>query len=205
MRIFSRTKPAGISIETHDHPVLGKITYHHNSSRRTTRLKVEPFTGIQVHLGKGQSPTSAKKIFQDHRQWIKTALKRNQVIEMKSRAFFQDLHILDRSEVKTLLHGKLDQLASTYDFQYNKLTIRDQHTRWGSCSATNNISLNQKLQFLPEELQDYILLHELAHTRQKNHGPQFWKILFDIFGKAETVSRRRRLRDFEYLFYPPPG
>jgi predicted metal-dependent hydrolase len=67
--------------------------------------------------------------------------------------------------------------------------VRNQKTRWGSCSARNNINLNINLAHLPVELMDYIILHELAHTRITNHGPQFWKLLGDYIQHPREHDR----------------
>jgi predicted metal-dependent hydrolase len=70
------------------------------------------------------------------------------------------------------------------------VTIRNQKTRWGSCSAKNNLSLNIKLALLPDELRDLILVHELVHTRIKNHGPDFWRELKSIYPDARKLDRQ---------------
>lgn len=82
-----------------------------------------------------------------------------------------------RFEATNLLPEKLNKLASKYSFSYNKVTIRNNKRNWGSCSSINNISLNLQLMKLPDELINYILLHELVHTEIKNHGPKFWEKL----------------------------
>ena len=68
----------------------------------------------------------------------------------------------------------LDKVAKTYHFDYGRVTIRGQKTRWGSCSSKGNISLNYKLLFFPEGTARYVLIHELCHTRELNHSKQFW-------------------------------
>ncbi|MBL7226120.1 MAG: M48 family metallopeptidase, partial [Desulfobacteraceae bacterium] len=65
-------------------------------------------------------------------------------------------------------------LANKHGLKYNRVFVRNQKTRWGSCSSKNNISLNVKLVKLPEKLMDYIILHELVHTRVRNHGKEFY-------------------------------
>ena len=70
-------------------------------------------------------------------------------------------------------------------FSYNQLTVKNVHTRWGSCSAQNNINLNIHLMRLPEYLSDFVILHELCHTVHKNHGTQFHALLDKLVGGNE--------------------
>ena len=137
------------------------------------------------------------------RSWIRKALERAQITEQKSMEHHSLHDSISKAEIRHSLTTRLDELAHEHDFSYNKVSLRDQKSRWGSCSARNNISLNQKLYFLPDYLRDYVLVHELAHTRKKNHSSEFWDILFDIYGKLETRKMRRDLKAFDFLFYPP--
>jgi hypothetical protein len=82
-----------------------------------------------------------------------------------------------RYEAKKLLPLRLAELAVKHGFSYKSLTIRNNRRNWGSCSSRNTISLNLQMMKLPDELIDYILLHELVHTKIKNHGPEFWTAL----------------------------
>jgi predicted metal-dependent hydrolase len=82
-------------------------------------------------------------------------------------------------------------MAKIHNFKYNKVSIRNQKTKWGSCSAKNNISLNINLVRLPDELRDYVILHELVHTRFKNHSKEFWAELNKFVGDSSTNSSRK--------------
>ncbi|MCG6188688.1 M48 family metallopeptidase [Maribellus maritimus] len=96
-----------------------------------------------------------------------------------------------RFEAKRFLPERLRQLANIYKFNVNTITIRNNRRNWGSCSSRNNISLNLQMMKLPDELIDYILLHELVHTEIKNHGPEFWKKLNEITdGKARELAKQ---------------
>ncbi len=95
-----------------------------------------------------------------------------------------------RFEAKDYLPGRLALLADRFRLIYNKVTIRNTRSRWGSCSHQNNISLSLHLMRLPDHLIDYVLLHELAHTKEKNHGPGFWQLLDTLTdGKARALDR----------------
>lgn len=75
------------------------------------------------------------------------------------------------------LVARLDELAVIHGLEYGKVTVRQQRTRWGSCSHRKNISLNARLLLLPSEAADYVLLHELCHTMCLDHSPRFWALM----------------------------
>jgi predicted metal-dependent hydrolase len=95
-----------------------------------------------------------------------------------------------RKESLELLPDRVKELATKYGFTYNDLRIKKTTSRWGSCSSKNNINLSIYLMKLPDELIDYIILHELTHTIHKNHGPNFWNHLNRITGNAKSMSAR---------------
>jgi len=91
---------------------------------------------------------------------------------------------------KFYLRPQLDFFSRKYALDYNKVTIRGQKTRWGSCSSQKNISLNYKLLFIEKDLADYVLLHELAHTRHLNHSADFWGLLKTLRADCQQLDRR---------------
>ena len=96
-----------------------------------------------------------------------------------------------RVEAKETLPQRTQELAAKHGFAYNKVSIRNTVTRWGSCSYQNNISFSLHLLRLPIELQDYVILHELAHTKEKNHQAPFWKLLDSVMeGKSKTLDKQ---------------
>ncbi len=97
-----------------------------------------------------------------------------------------------RLEAKAFLPNRVAYFARKFGFTYNKVVIKNTSTRWGSCSATNNINLNLHLMRLPEVLRDYVILHELAHTVEKNHGPRFWALLNRISGNARGLDQQMK-------------
>lgn len=82
-----------------------------------------------------------------------------------------------RAQAEQLLPQRLAALARTHDFSYARVSIKRLKSRWGSCDQNRNISLNLFLMQLPWEYIDYVLLHELMHTRIMRHGPDFWRAM----------------------------
>jgi hypothetical protein len=109
------------------------------------------------------------------------------------------LPTIEKAEARKILETKLAELAQLHNFQYNRVSIRNQRTRWGSCSSKNNISLNMKLLHLPEQLIDYILLHELVHTRVKNHSKDFWNELETVVPNARIMDNK--LKEYQYCLF----
>tara|TARA_B110000305_G_scaffold164141_1_gene181524 strand:- start:1449 stop:2159 length:711 start_codon:yes stop_codon:yes gene_type:complete len=82
-----------------------------------------------------------------------------------------------RKEAKEYLPKRVKALAIDHDFNYQKLTIKNTKSRWGSCSFDNNINLSLHLMRISNELIDYVILHELVHTKVKNHSSKYWETL----------------------------
>lgn len=90
---------------------------------------------------------------------------------------------------KTELPNFLDLLSQQTNLKYNSVVIRNQKSRWGSCSSNKTISLNQKLLFLPYDYAKYILIHELCHTKHMNHSEKFWKLV----EKYDSEYKRKKI------------
>lgn len=95
-----------------------------------------------------------------------------------------------RKEAQKMLPVRVNELAIKHSFSYNNLRIKRTTSRWGSCSSKNNINLSIYLMKLPDDLIDYIILHELTHTVHKNHGPNFWNHLQKVTGNAKNLAVR---------------
>jgi predicted metal-dependent hydrolase len=104
-----------------------------------------------------------------------------------------------RFEAKEYLPQRLDYFARKFGFSYNKVFVKNTRTRWGSCSHVNNVNLSLHLMRLPEHLCDYVILHELAHTVEKNHGPRFWALLNQISGDARGLDNE--LKNFKIAIF----
>jgi predicted metal-dependent hydrolase len=94
-----------------------------------------------------------------------------------------------KQEAMTLLPQRLDVLAKRYGYQYNSVRVRKLTSRWGSCSSTKNITLSYFLMQLPWKFIDYVLLHELIHTKYLHHGADFWSAFKSALPDARGLQK----------------
>jgi predicted metal-dependent hydrolase len=106
-----------------------------------------------------------------------------------------------RNQAESLLPQRLKTLSEERDLPYNSVSIKRLKGRWGSCDQHKNIVLNLFLLQLPWDLIDYVLLHELAHTKVLRHGPDFWHLMEQIL--PDVKQRRKRLRGHQPVVNSP--
>ena len=177
-----------------EHPEVGTVKYIGNNRAKRIIISIKP-EYVRVVIPKRQSFKNAQKFVESRLDWIKTN-KQNMNLQLEKK---RNLPEIDRKVARKILCRRIAELAQKHNFQYNKVSIRNQKTRWGSCSSKNNINLNQNLLNLPQSLIDYVLLHELVHTRVKNHSKDFWDELETVVPNARQVDRR--LKDYQYCLF----
>ncbi len=97
-------------------------------------------------------------------------------------------YIKHKEEARILICKQLDTFSKIYRFSYNKVSIRNQKTCWGSCTGKRNLNFNYKILFLSEELRNYIIVHELCHLKEMNHSPKFWELV------AQEIPNYKEIR-----------
>lgn len=168
---------------------IGRVLFERSVRARRLNISIKPFRGVRVAMPRAASLQQAENFVQTKLAWIIKHLERMKLLEMQHRTASANAPAIDTDAARRKLHARLDVLAVRHGFTFNRLCIRNQKTRWGSCSAKNNINLNARLVLLPNRLIDYVLLHELLHTRIKNHGQGFWKELDRLTDDAKGLAR----------------
>ena len=175
---------------------VGTILIERSRRAKHLSLSVRPFKGARVAVPFGTSFASAVRFAQSKTGWIKKHLDKMALMEQEARALSKSKPINQATARKHLI-DRLNYLSKKHGFNYNRVFIKNQKTRWGSCSGKNNINLNINLVRLPNELIDYTILHELVHTRIKNHSRRFWDQMDKLLGDAKKLDRK--LREYRVL------
>lgn len=178
---------------------LGTVRIRRNPRARRISLRVVPSGEIILTLPWLASQREGLRFLESKREWIlRTRERQARRMETFARTTDPDLGEGDmdtyieqlRAEAKRVLPERLAELAEAYGFSYNRVFIKHNRSNWGSCSTRGNINLNLNLVRLPGLLQDYVMLHELTHLREMNHGPRFHAALEQV-----CADRFQRLRE----------
>ena len=144
--------------------------------RRARRyiLRVRPDGTLRVTIPRGGSRVEAIAFMARHLGWV--AKERERVREQRASVPPEREAELRRQAADQLI-PRLHELAAQHGLTVGRVSIRNQRSRWGSCSRNGAISLNYRLVLMPPGVADYVLIHELMHLQQQNHGTRFWRLV----------------------------
>jgi predicted metal-dependent hydrolase len=182
---------------TKTYPFLEKsqlVTFKSYPKSRSTRISIKSNLKILVTFPKYCSLKKAEEFFNSKIIWVQNSLlklEKQQLIKQKELERTKPNLSGEEFLSKNLyLISRCKELAEKHDFTVNKIFIRRQKTIWGSCSFNNNISLNGNLVFLSNDLIDYVILHELVHTKVKNHSNKFWVKLSEVLPNCRKLDKK---------------
>ena len=150
------------------------------SSRKTLAIEIRPDMRVIVRAPYQASGNYIEQFISDRADWIVEHLRK---LEQKNRQCNEALPVkkLSNDEIKKLADkactyspGRVAHFAPLVDVTYGRITIRNQRTRWGSCSSRGNLNFNCLLMLTPPEVIDYVVVHELCHRKEMNHSWRFW-------------------------------
>lgn len=153
----------------------GKMNYNLiRSRRRSISIEVDRKGMVTVRAPYRMPVRTIKSFIIQKQAWIEEHVKISE--EKASQVEPLTVELLDElfEEAKRDIPRRVQRFAGEMNVSYGRITIRNQKTRWGSCSAKGNLNFNCLLMLAPEEVRDYVVIHELAHRKQMNHSKQFW-------------------------------
>lgn len=168
-----------------DEPVLAFV--RHRRARRYI-LRLLDDGSLRVTLPRWGSKREALQFVEASRAWITGQVARRCA---RSRAAGAEVAALRQRAAEELPRELLD-LAAVHGITVGRVSVRNQRSRWGSCSRRGSITLNWRLLLVPDFVREYVLLHELMHRRELNHSPRFWRLVAPVCPRL--VEARRWLR-----------
>lgn len=167
------------------------------TDRKTIGLEVKPDGQVLARVPKHLADREIKRFIDSHKKWIieKVRLVGERQCKKKSMELqpLSELTSKERKAVKERITDRVQYYGEKMGVTYGRISVRDQKTRWGSCSAKGNLNFNYRLYYLPEDLLDYVVVHELAHRRHMNHSREFWQEVGTYF--PDYKECRKRLRE----------
>lgn len=187
-----------LKIQNDDREILLTVI---RSSRKSIGLEVRSGKDVLVRIPASLSDRELKNFVEKHREWIfnKTAQiqSRKDARNSTGAAPAENLSPEEIEKIKEKIGARVRYYSQMMGVTTGRITIRNQKTRWGSCSAKGNVNFNYQLYYLPEELLDYVVIHELAHRRHMNHSGEFWAEVEKYC--PEYRQRRKQLKSYELV------
>ncbi len=110
-------------------------------------------------------------------------------------------YLSNKEQARIVILARVDYWNQFYNFNYNRIAIRNQKRCWGSCTSLKNLNFNYKLIFLPSHLQDYIIVHELCHLSELNHGENFWKLVSRSIPEYKLHIKELKIIEKDDMFH----
>jgi predicted metal-dependent hydrolase len=146
------------------------------SDRKTIAIQITHDGTVLVRAPRRASQTQIRTFVESKRDWILSHLSQITVPQPSEHLTSADLQALADRALE-LIPKRVAHFAPLVGVDYGRITIRNQRSRWGSCSAKGNLNFNCLLMLCPEEVLDYVVVHELCHLHEFNHSPRFWALV----------------------------
>lgn len=174
---------------------MKNYTIKKSTRAKNLRITIRQDESITVTIPHRMSVVRAEEFVKEKEGWIQKVL---QGLRMRPKPAYKlpkasrENYELHKREALHIAEESLEHWNALYETTWNRVTIKNTTSRWGSCSQLRNLNFSYRLAFLPEHLRDYLIVHELCHLIEMNHSVRFWKLV----GKAipDYATRRRELR-----------
>ena len=167
---------------------IGKIKYRYSKKAKYIRIVISNTSHVSVIIPDHHHIKDAIEFVHLKKNWI----QKNKIRIAQKKKLKLKLSNLELEKFWDDTKQKIVQLADVHQLNFYKLTFKTLKTRWGSCSQNNTICINNLSYYLPEHLKEYIMLHELVHTKIKNHSGMFWEELEKICPNPKIKSKELR-------------
>lgn len=175
-----------------------EMTFRTSTRARRLRITIKSSGECVVTIPKRMPMVLVNRFVAEKAEWIraKQAFMRQRNVEapfMASRVSRPYKEVKDES--LRFAQDRVAVLNKIYGFSYKTISVKNQKTRWGSCSRRGNLNFNYRILYLPLHLADYIVAHELCHLKEFNHGQKFWNLVAEVFPNHQEL--RKELRGYQ--------
>lgn len=164
------------------------------SNRKTVAIQVNSDLSVTVRAPRSVSEKDIEEILKKKEAWISRHIEK--IKKAKERFEAEPTEKLTREKVIALaeealkvIPERVEYFAKVIGVTYGKITVRNQKTRWGSCSSKGNLNFNCLLMLAPPEVLDYVVVHELCHRKQMNHSKAFWLEVEKVLPNYKEVRK----------------
>ena len=163
------------------------------SRRKTISIEIRPDLRVVVRAPYRMSKRDINAFVTEKQDWIEKHMKivqeRNAKQQEQEKFTMEEINEL-ADQALVYFPPRVKEYADKMGVTYGRITIRNQKTRWGSCSSAGNLNFNCLLMLLPEEVRDYVIIHELCHRKEMNHSPKFWAEVGKYCPDYKTMEKR---------------
>lgn len=169
-----------------------KIIYTLKKSQRARRMRLAVYCNgdIVVTTPFDLQENIIEKFLQEKAKWLFDKISFFKQFDGKFlRRSSKSDYVKYKSRAYYLAVERVNYFNKIYKFKFNRINIKNQKTRWGSCSKKGNLNFNYKIALLPQTLSDYIIVHELCHLGEFNHSKQFWKLISKTIPNYSEIKK----------------
>ena len=176
-----------------------KIDYTLRESKKAKRMRLTIHSAGDFVVTKPfkLNEDLVEKFIKQKANWILSKLKYFKQFKNNPLFINNKKHYLEhKEEALKFISERVDYYNNIYGFDFNRISIRNQKTRWGSCSNKKNLNFNYRIMFLPKRMADYIIIHELFHLKEMNHSKKFWNLVAEAI--PDYLEIRKDLRNKKF-------
>ncbi len=168
-----------------------EIEIKRSKGMKSLRLSVRADGRIVLSVSKMYPLFLIKQFLAGKQAWLEDSLAkiktRNSLFSIRHTATEITKY---KKQTKILVTERLKYFNQFYNLKYNRIAVRNQSSRWGSCSSKNNLNFNYRLCLLPAELADQVIVHELCHLQEMNHGKNFWALVAKTMPNYKVLEKK---------------
>lgn len=165
-----------------------QYTIRKSTRAKRARITIDPHGRVIVVAPQKMNEKVIAQFIDQQKGWIEKNLlllkqRKKRYLDSSPEGFIEH-----KKKAYAIIKERVDYFCAVYDCSYNTISIKNQKTRWGSCSKQKNLYFRYSIIFLPDALRDYVIIHEVCHLRELNHSPRFWTLV------AKTIPDYKKLQ-----------